>query len=136
MQTDPNAAAAAWQQNLASAGTKIAAGVAAVTVAPGVAAARQSAVWAQNTLAAQSKWAKNTASVSLSDWQTAMTTKGAPRIAAGATAAQPKFAAFMTQFLPFVQSAVQALPPRGDLEANINRMTSMTRKLATFKKTS
>lgn len=129
----PDQIAAAWAQRLGSSTAKITAGVQAVTVAPGQAAARQKAVYLQNTQAAVDKWASRTAAVPLATWQAAVTDKGIPRIATGATAAQPKFASFMGQLLPFVQGAVAGLPPRGNLDQNIARMTAFSRKMATFK---
>jgi hypothetical protein len=129
----PDQVAAAWAQRLAAATQKITAGVQAVTVAPGQAAARQKAVYTANVAASADKWAANVARVSLSSWQQASVEKGIPRIATGAAAAQPKFAAFMTQLLPFVSTAVASLPARGNLEANIVRMTAFSRKMATFK---
>lgn len=134
MAQTPEQIAAKWATGLSGATQRITDGVNAVNVAPGQAAARQADVWAANTAAAKTKWATNTGKVSLSDWQQAMITKGAPRIASGATAAQPKFAAFMTQLMPFIATQKASLPPRGNLDQNINRMTAFARGMATFKK--
>lgn len=129
----PDQIAANWAQNLAGSTTKITNGVNAVTVAPGQAAARQKSVWVQNTTSAADKWAQKVAAVPLSDWQTAMTQKGIPRIATGATAAQPKFSQFMTKFLPHLAAGKASLPPRGTLDQNIARSAAMIRHSAGFK---
>ncbi|HVT14559.1 MAG TPA: hypothetical protein VHQ90_00060 [Thermoanaerobaculia bacterium] len=134
-QKDPTAVAAKWAQNLAGATTSITAGVNAVSVAPGQAAARQAAVWAQNVAAAQQKWAARTAAVSLSQWQSAMINKGVPRIATGAQAAQPKMQAAMTKLLPYIHSQVAQLPPRGNLQQNIARATAMMTAMSKFSMT-
>lgn len=125
---DPNAAAQAWVNGMQSAGAKITAGVNAVTVPPGQAAARQAAVWASNTAAAQAKYAKNVAAVSLEEWKQAVLTKGVNRVGTGAAAAQNKMANAMTQILPQIANIVSSLPPRGDLGANINRMVDYAQK--------
>lgn len=130
----PDQAAAAWAQRLAASGDKITQGVQAVTVAPGQAAARQKAVYAQNVAAATDKWAARVGSVSLGEWQQATIQKGAPRVAAGAAAAQPKMQDFMAQFLPHVASVVGGLPPRGGIDQNINRMTQAVRGFAKFQR--
>ncbi len=135
MAQTPDAIAAKWAQNLGASTQRITDGVNSVTVAPGQAAARQASVWLQNTQAAADKWKARVASVSLGDWQTAMTTKGVQRIASGATAAQPKFQSFMTQFLPYVQAGRNSLPARGTLDQNINRAVAMMRHNANFKRT-
>lgn len=132
MAKDPNAAAQRWAQNLGAATSKIAEGVDAVSVAPGTMAARQRQVWAQNTMAAQDKWARNTAAVTLGEWQTAMKEKGVQRIASGASAAVPRMAAFLTAFLPHVETGVRQLPARGNLDQNISRMVAMVRHNAQF----
>lgn len=132
MAQTPDQVAQNWANNLGAATAKITSGVEAVTVAPGQAAARQKAVWAQNVAAAQDKWAARTAAVSLPSWQSAMTTKGIPRIATGATAAQPKFASFMGQLLPYVEAQRAQLPARGGLEQNINRATAWIRAMSKF----
>ena len=127
-------AAQNWAQRLAGSTDRITRGVQGVTVAPGQAAARQKAVWAQNVAASQDKWASRVGSVSLPDWQQSMTTKGIQRVAGGATAAQPKMAAFMSQLLPHIQSGLGALPARGNLDQNIGRMTAWTRHMANFQR--
>lgn len=134
MAKDPNAVAAKWAQRLSASTQAITDGVQAVQVAPGAAAARQSQVWAQNVAASQQKWAARVGSVSLSDWQQAMITKGAPRVASGATAAQPKMAAFLGQVLPFIDSAKSSLPPRGTLDQNIARSTAFIQAMSKFQR--
>lgn len=131
----PDQVAAEWAQRLAGSTGKIQAGVQAVSVAPGQLAARNKAGYVQGVTAAQDKWAARTASVPLTTWQNDMIQKGLPRIAGGATAAQPKMAAFMGQFLPFLAAGVSRLPARGGLDANIARATAMMRYNATFKRT-
>lgn len=126
-------AAAKWAQNLGASTQRIQSGVQAVTTPPGQAAARQKNVWVQNTTSAANKWASNTAAVPLQTWQSDMINKGIPRIASGAQAAQPKMQAFMGQLLPYIANQVQALPARGDLETNINRMTSFVRGMSKFR---
>jgi hypothetical protein len=127
-------AAAAWQSHLASAGERITAGVQATTVAPGQAAARQKAAYVANVQASADKWASRTAAVPLGDWQQAVIQKGVPRIAAGATAAQPKFEQFMGKLLPFQDSLKGTLPARGGLDQNITRMDAWVRGMAKFTK--
>jgi hypothetical protein len=130
----PDEAAQAWAQRLSGSTDRIQRGVQGVTTAPGQAAARQKAVWAQNVAQAQDKWASRVASVSLPDWQQAMITKGVQRVGTGAQAAQPKMAQFMGQLLPHIQSGLGSLPARGNLDANINRMVAWSRHMANFQR--
>lgn len=132
MAQTPDQIAANWASRLAGSTQKITDGINAVTVAPGVAAARQKDVWLQNIQASQAKWARNVAAVSLTDWQQMTIQKGVPRIASGATAAQPKFQTFMSKFLPHVMAGKASLPPRGTLDQNINRAVAMMRHNAKF----
>lgn len=134
MAKDPQAAAKRWADRMAASSQAIIDGAMAVTVAPGVAAARQADVWAQNTAAAKDKYKTRVGQVSLGDWQSAMQTKAAPRAAQGAAAAEGKMAAFLGHFLPYVEQKVAALPPRGNLEQNIARSVALQRALATYKR--
>lgn len=124
--------AAKWAQNTGAATAAYTAGVQAVTVSPGQAAARQAALWARNVAAAQQKFAANSSKVTLADWQAAAAGKGAQRLAGGVQAAQGKYEQQMGKLLPHIAATVASLPARGDLEANITRMTSFVRKMSTY----
>lgn len=124
--------AARWAQGLSGAGEKIKQGVMDVTVAPGQAAAAQKQVYLANVQAAGDKWARNVGAVTREEWQQAMIEKGLNRIGSGATAAQPKFAGFINQLLPHIDTVKRGLPPRGTLDQNINRMTQFVRGMANF----
>ena len=132
---DPASVAKRWGSNLASATQAIQEGVQSVSVAPGQAAARQKGVWLSNVQASADKWARNTASVSLEEWKAAFINKGINRIASGAEAAEPKFAQFMGRLLPFIDTLSRNLPARGNLEANIARMTQFVRGMTKFQNT-
>lgn len=123
-------AGARWAQRMAASTDKWTAGVNAVSVAPGQLAARNADAWANNTVAAKSKWATNVAAVDLQTWKNDMLTKGGPRIASGAQAAQSKFTDFMVFILPKIDQIRSGLPARGNLDQNINRMVQFSRKMA------
>lgn len=129
----PDQIAANWAAKLAGSTQRITDGVQAVTVSPGVAAARQADVWAQNVAAAKDKWRTNVGSMSNEDWKTAMISKGVPRIASGATASQAKFASFIGRLLPHIDRVKGSLPPRGNLDQNIARSAAFARGMANFK---
>lgn len=129
---DANAIADDWAAKLAASGPKITRGVQSVTVAPGQQAAQRSEAYVAGVQRNASKWRTNVASVSLGDWQQAMTEKGIGRIAQGATSAKPKMAQFLQRALPFIDNAVNSLPPRGDLEANIQRAAAFSRAMSKF----
>ena len=132
----PEQAAAKWAGRLSGATTEITQGVMGVTRAPGASAAAAKAAWLARTQASADKWARNVGRVTLAEWQDKMTKVGIPRIASGATANQPKMAAFMAEFLPHADrgaAAVRAMP-NATLEDGINRAVAMIRHNAKFQR--
>jgi hypothetical protein len=121
VKANANDAAQAWVNGMQAAGPKYSAGVTAVKTAPGQLAAAKSDFWAQQVAAAKQKFASNVAKVTLQSWQQAAINKGAPRLGTGATAAQPKFVAFMTAFIPVLTNVVAGLPAGGTYEQNKQR---------------
>lgn len=121
MALDPTSATSKWVSRMQAAGPQITEGVNAVTTAPGVSAAKQSAKWLAKLQAAQGKWAKNVAAVSLSDWQTAMTSRGIPNISTGVTAKQGNYATFAAKFFPYLQAGKATIDamPTDSLSASI-----------------
>lgn len=123
-----------WGRRLNAAGQDIQTGVQRVTVAPGQqAAAAQSLMLQRLTDAITSgKWARQVSSVSLSDWQNAMTNKGIPRISQGVTTAQKNKQGIITATLAAVDTAAaqaNALP-KGGLEQSIARATTFMRAMS------
>lgn len=117
--------AANWAERMGASTTRIKAGVEAVKTAPGAAAAAAKGAYLAGVQANVTKFARNVAAVTKEQWQSDFITKGLPRIATGAQAAQPKMANFMTQFIPFLQRTVPTLPPRGTFQQNVARMNQM-----------
>src|SRR5215469_11980919 len=113
---DAGSVAAKWAARTQAAIPDYTAGVNAVSQPPGRAAAAQADVWAGNV-----------AAVTLEEWKSASTGKGAQRIAQGVTDAQGKMAAFMTTHLQIVDRVKGSLPPRGSKEQNIQRAVAMMR---------
>lgn len=125
MASTPQDAAAAWVSGLSSKTTKMENSARAVTVAPGTLAARQKAVWLANLQASAGRWEQNVQRVSAQQWADAYVTKGIPRIASGAQAAQAKMEAAMAQLLPHIERVRASLPPRGTYEQNKARANAM-----------
>lgn len=131
----PQQAAANWSAGMAGAASKAKAGVLAVTISPTEQAANAVDRQVAGVIAAQQsgKTAASLRAVSLQSWQNAFINKGIPRLAAGASAAMPKMQAFMASFMPFLQQAVAALPPRGDYNTNKQRAIAMMDALKGFR---
>jgi hypothetical protein len=126
---DPNTLAQMWAQNLASAGSRMQAGAQSVTTSPGQAAAAQQAVWLANLQASANLWAQKVSAVSTQEWQQAFITKGIPRVATGAQAAQSKFATTLGKIIQAEKSIVSSLPARGTLDQNIARSAAFARAM-------
>jgi hypothetical protein len=131
--------AAKWSRNLAGATQSIKDGVMAVQTAPTQMAAARADAFVQGVQqsVASGKWQAGLNRVSLSDWQQQMINKGINRIATGAQGAQPKFAAFMGQLLPYIDNGKRTLAatPRGDLGTNIQRMVNWVQYMSQFRRT-
>lgn len=119
--------AAKWARNLQASGQAITDGVNAVTTSPGQLAAAQQGRWLAAIQESAPRWAAAVGAVSLQYWQQSMIQKGIPRVQSGATQGQPKMESFMSQWMPFEQSVVGSLPPRGSLEENIARAAAVAR---------
>lgn len=135
--TNAAAVAARWAQNLGAATDKIKAGIQAVTQSPTAKAAANANNYLLGVQRAVSsgKFQASLQAVSLQDWQNAMINKGLTRIASGATQAQPKMQAFMSQWLPYEAAGVAQLAstPRGTIDQNISRAVAMMRYNSQFK---
>lgn len=125
----------AWAAGMASAGTKMKNGVMAVTQSPMEAAANavDRQVAGVQRAAAEGRTQAALRAVSTQSWQNSYINKGIPRIQQGASAAKPKMAAFLTQFLPAQDAIRQSLPARGDINQNIQRAVQMMTQTATLK---
>lgn len=134
----PQDAAAKWASRLSGSTAEITRGVDSVTENPMQKAATKKDKMLRNLTAAvnSGKWEAGLNRVSLTDWKNAIKNKGIPRISAGAQAAQPKMAAFMTQLLPYqdnLKGQIEAMPDLS-LEDNIQRMAAWVRGMADFKR--
>lgn len=136
---NPTEVAKKWQRNLAASTDSIRAGVQAVQEAPTEKAARRADAYLAGVQKSVSdgKWQAGLRRITLPMWQTAMLTKGIQRIASGATAAEPKMADFMAEFLPHMDQVVAGVnrdSPRGDIEQNIARAVAVMRGAASFRR--
>ena len=132
----PSFAAQKWSRNIGAATKTIEEGVQNVTVSPTEKAAARADAYAQgcqNAVLTQ-KFQNSLRRVSLDQWKQAMLQKGLQRIAGGAAAAVTKMEQFFAEFLPFLEAGVRALPPRGDIEANKQRVLAMIDHNARFRR--
>lgn len=136
MAKNPQQVADKWAANLANSTASIQAGVNAVTVSPTQKAADaiDRMVAGVQRAAASGKTQRALQAVTTQAWQQATLTKGLPRIGTGATAAKPKFVNFMNQLLPYQANGMAQLPPRGDLNTNLQRMMAWAQYMSQFKK--
>jgi len=131
----PEQAASNWANGMANSGTKMAAGVNAVTVNPAeqAIAAIPRMLQGIQQAAADGRIEAGLRRTTLQSWKNNMVNKGVQRVAAGATTAKPKVQAFFGQFLPYLKTGVESLPPRGDRNQNIQRAVAMMNYNADFK---
>lgn len=133
----PTAAQAAsnWAQGMAGSTAKLQAGIQAVSESPmeKAANAKDRYVAGVNRAAADGSYESGLRAVSLQQWKEAALNKGVARVAAGAQQAKGKMQSFMEKFLPVLASNVAALPPRGDLQQNIQRAVQLMQANSQFK---
>jgi len=113
-------------------------GINKVTTAPGQAAAKKAKKMLANLTAKinDGTWARRVAGVTLEEWKSKMIEKGLPRVSGGIDAARDKQINFFAQLLPAIDAAQAKVKGMADLtlEDSINRMTTMCREMAKFKK--
>ncbi len=133
---DPQAAAAKWAARAAAAQGDYQAGVQNVSQSPGAAAAAKADKWLANVQQSKEKFKAGAGRTSLSDWQQATIQKGGPRFATGVQAAQPKMAAFASEFFPFLDAVTQKVRAMADTtpEQRIARMVEQVRGTAQFRR--
>lgn len=131
----PQQAAARWKQNFAASGQKLMDGVNAVTINPMEQAANRGDAMLAGIQASvmSGKWAASLRGTSLQGWKDSMKNKTVPRLQSGAASGESKMANFMTQWLPYEQGVVSALPPRGSTQENIQRAVQVMTQNAQFK---
>ncbi len=107
-----------------------------MTASPTEKAAAKVDDWVNGVARSRDKFTRGLRRVTLADWQSAMIEKGVPRIALGAQKAEPKMAAFLTEFLPHVERVAQQVRamPKGGLENGIARVTAQVRGNAQFRR--
>jgi len=127
-----------WARRLKGATEDIRDGVASVTEAPGVAAAKKADKMKQNIVQAieSGKWQKRVSAVSLDEWKSKMLEKGLTRVASGVDGASGKMQQFYSELLPYqdkLKSEIAKLPDL-TLEDSISRMTTWIRGMSKFKR--
>lgn len=134
---DPRKSAKKWQSNTKAATTAMAEGVDRVETSPGVLAAKKLDKMRQNFNDAidSGKTGERLEAVDLTEWKTAMKTKGVQRVAGGVDASLPKVEDFHVQLDSHQQTIDSKLERMPDvtLEDGINRATAQIRGMAEFR---
>lgn len=134
----PQAIAEKWAQRAGAAGQAYTDGINAVTESPTAKAAARADAYQAGVMRAVAtrKFQDGLMRVGVQDWKNAAIQKGAARFTTGVQHAKGKMAAFLNEFLPFLESvkAKLAAMPRGDLEQNLARMMENARAIAQFRR--
>lgn len=132
-------ASAKWLAGMQNSATAMQEGVAAVTVAPGTAAANAKQKWilAMTSQKVQDKWARNVQiGGSLSNWQNAMNTYGINRATQGAQQKQEKYSNAIANVLEYearLQQQVRAMPSVTPQD-RINRMLAWVNGMSQYQR--
>lgn len=123
-----------WGRRLKAASEDVRKGIDRVKEAPGKkAAAAQDLMLAKVTASINDgTWRRQVEAVTLEDWKKAATEKGVGRISQGVDAAASKQPMMAEKLLAAVDASVAEAnaTKRGDLEANITRMTAFVRGMS------
>lgn len=122
--------ASAWTGSSARATTNYTAGVDSFTGDWAGATTAQQAVMQQNWLQslANGTWANGVNNKGTQGWKADTVAKQA-NYGVGFQAGAPKYAAAANKLQPFMASAVASLPPRGDINANLQRSAALAMAL-------
>lgn len=132
-------ASAKWLAGMQNSTPTMQEGVAAVTIAPGTAAANAKQKWilAMTSQKVQDKWARNVAiGGSLPNWQGAMNTYGISRAVQGAQQKQQKYTDAITSVLAYeqtLQAQIKAMPSVTPQD-RINRMLAWVNGMANYQR--
>ena len=136
MAKSPQQVADKWARRIAGSTQDIIDGVNAVRTNPAEAAIAKKSKLLQNFTASvqDGRWERGLRRMSLDQWKQSMIQKGVNRVAQGADAAKPKMAQFMTEFLPFQESAQAELSalPDTTIEDSIARAAFWMRRMNSF----
>lgn len=129
VKSNPTAATAKWVSSLSGASQRMKDGAMGVQKAPGVAAAAAADKWLARVTQAKDKYKARVGAVTLAQWQDAYVNVGIPRVAQGAQAKQGKYQAFLTDYLPYLDTGLKTIDamPNVTLEDGIARATAMIR---------
>lgn len=136
VRSDPQAATTKWVNNLQNATAAMTAGANRVTTSPGQAAAAAADKWLAKVTQAKAKFAARVGSVTLQQWQTAYTTYGVQRVAAGAQAKQGKMLAFQQDWQAYLQANMAKIDrmPTVTLQDGIAKAVAQIQLNAAFKR--
>jgi len=137
MSPTPQQVAEKWKRRAQAAVPDYQAGIEAVTTSPTAKAADKIDKMRANFLAALDSGYLETQlrAVGLEEWKRKTVLKGVRNMAAGIEAGTDKMQAFMTEFLPFLDTIKTELDrmPDATLEDSINRMVHQIRRAAEFR---
>lgn len=117
-------AAQNWQGSQARATTAYTQGVVAYNGDWAGATTRQQAVMQQNWIAALPTWASRVQAVGTAGWKTATEAKAA-NYGTGFGAGANNYATAAAKVLNALQTGVSSLPPRGDINQNLQRSNAL-----------
>lgn len=131
----PQEVAARWAQRTSAATTDWTAGVQRVTESPSAKAAAKADKWLMALQESKQKFINNAGAVTVEAWRTA-TVAASARLADGVNRKQGKMAAFMTEFLPYVEQVRQQVNsmPDDTFEQRLQKMITNARGLRNFRR--